>query len=378
MGQAAILGRYATHWHMLDDASGQYVQNASYHQPFNKGMTIHGTDNVRVHNNVLFDHIGHGVFFEDGSETGVQVTENLVFGTKKATDETETIPTDRNEVSSFWVEHPNNTFIGNHAAGSDEHGFRFFPNDAPHGQSTGQDVPGDFGDLVFRDKAAHSMMFGVFFGGQIKPETLDVEGPGRQSNQQELLLEDTTVYRTIHKRRGGLWAEADNTHIDNLMAVDNGSAVTITRDGYIENSLIVAESRGNEQELAFRRAEDQRGLRIYVTADGVVEDVHFEGFNENREIAFEHSVSNQPSSYVSGLTFADTSPDKRFKWTDGIGKSSTLLDVDGSLSGTANTLLLPERSVTDAQPDGAFNGFKVSSDNNQTFDELADDLVSWR
>ncbi|MEL6921930.1 MAG: right-handed parallel beta-helix repeat-containing protein, partial [Pseudomonadota bacterium] len=378
MGQAAILGRYATHWHMLDDASGQYIQNASYHQTFNKGMTIHGTDNVEVHNNVLFDHIGHGVFFEDGSETGVRVTDNLVFGTKKATNATETIPTDQDEVSSFWVEHPNNIFIGNHAAGSEEHGFRFFPNDAPHGASTGQDVPGDFGDLVFRDNTVHSMMNGVFFGGRIDAGTLEIDGPGRQANDAELLLEDTTVYKTIHKRRGGVWAEADNTHIVNLMAVDNGGAVTITRDGYIQDSLIVAESRGNEQDLNFRRAEDQRGLRIYVTADGAVEDVHFEGFNETGEIAFEHSVSNQPNSYAAGLTFADTPDAFRFKWTEGIGQSSTLLDVDGSLTGTPNTLLLPTRSVPGASPQDQFNGFDVPSGNSQTMDELIDDLVKWR
>ena len=45
MGQGGRLGRYATHWHMLGDVTGQYITNSSYHHTFNKGMTVHGTKN---------------------------------------------------------------------------------------------------------------------------------------------------------------------------------------------------------------------------------------------------------------------------------------------------------------------------------------------
>lgn len=78
------------------------------------------------------------------------------------------------------------------------------------------------------------------------------------------------------------------------------------------------------------------------------------------------------------MTFEDTDTEFRFKWTGGIGDASTLLDVDGSLTGGANTLSLPERTVRGAQRDGDFNGFSVRAESTGSWDDYVDDLVKWR
>ena len=58
MGQAGILGRYPAHWHEAGDVSGQYIKDSSVHHSFNKGITVHNTQNALVVN--PGDKKGHG------------------------------------------------------------------------------------------------------------------------------------------------------------------------------------------------------------------------------------------------------------------------------------------------------------------------------
>lgn len=61
------------------------------------------------------DAAGHGVFMEEGAETGNTVTGNLVFGSLPGSGKllaSDTMP------SSYWFINVNNTFTGNVAAGS--------------------------------------------------------------------------------------------------------------------------------------------------------------------------------------------------------------------------------------------------------------------
>jgi len=48
MGQRRALRRYPVHFHMMGDARGSYLRDLSIHHSFNRGVTIHGTDNVVV------------------------------------------------------------------------------------------------------------------------------------------------------------------------------------------------------------------------------------------------------------------------------------------------------------------------------------------
>ncbi len=82
MGQNMTLARYPIHWHLVGDARGQYIRNAAIHDTYNRCVTVHGTNDVRVENNVTYNTVGHCFFLEDGIETGNQFVKNLAIQTK--------------------------------------------------------------------------------------------------------------------------------------------------------------------------------------------------------------------------------------------------------------------------------------------------------
>src|SRR4051812_14673289 len=59
MGQNLTLARYPIHWHLIGDADGQYIRNAAIHNTYNRCVTVHGTNNLHVENNVTYDNVGH-------------------------------------------------------------------------------------------------------------------------------------------------------------------------------------------------------------------------------------------------------------------------------------------------------------------------------
>jgi cell migration-inducing and hyaluronan-binding protein len=82
MGQNLTLARYPIHWHLVGDAKGQYIRNASIHDTYNRCVTVHGTNFLRVENNVTYNTVGHCFFLEDGAEHGNQFVHNLAIQIK--------------------------------------------------------------------------------------------------------------------------------------------------------------------------------------------------------------------------------------------------------------------------------------------------------
>ena len=82
MGQNMHLARYPIHWHLVGDGKGQYIQNSSIHDTYSRCVTVHGTNDVRVENNVTYNTIGHCFFLEDAVEHGNQFVHNLGILTK--------------------------------------------------------------------------------------------------------------------------------------------------------------------------------------------------------------------------------------------------------------------------------------------------------
>src|SRR4249920_1621738 len=144
MGQNMTLARYPIHWHLIGDAKGQYIKNASLHDTYNRCVTVHGTNFLRIENNVTYNSVGHCFFLEDGAEHGNEFIHNLAIQTKchtskaceptnlaaagEATQERQAsgprgqqskevlLPSD-NTVASYWITNPDNTFRDNVAAG---------------------------------------------------------------------------------------------------------------------------------------------------------------------------------------------------------------------------------------------------------------------
>lgn len=342
VGQRDILGRYPVHWHMLGDTDGenQYLRNSSIHHSYQKITTIHGTNDVTVQNIVGFDHVGHGLFFEDGSENDNLIVDNLIFGTR-ASATGEPIPTDQTDPSSYWIENPNNTFIGNHAAGSEGHGFRIAPALTPHGLSASEfpDAAGQMSDLIFRDNTVHSSQTGVMIEGFVDPDSLmlvdDLVSSGSYT------IEGLTAYSI---KESAIWIRGDGATVVDARIADSFEPVFFHASNVLKDSVIVAGSLNPS--LGKTMGNDTRGgVRFYRLEASGLDGVHFVNFDQDSD-AITMRTSDIPTSLSWGrnLSFENTSDDNRFTFLDKDhgrieANTTAFLDLDGSLTGTAGGAL---------------------------------------
>ncbi|CAK0862036.1 unnamed protein product [Prorocentrum cordatum] len=82
-GQAANLGRYSSHWHVLSSGRNvdvmdiAYLRNNSYHDTFQRAVVVHSTDYATVMHNVAYHVRGHMFFTETGQEHYALFEHNL-------------------------------------------------------------------------------------------------------------------------------------------------------------------------------------------------------------------------------------------------------------------------------------------------------------
>jgi cell migration-inducing and hyaluronan-binding protein len=262
MGQNLTLARYPIHWHLIGDGKGQYIRNASIHDTFNRCVTVHGTNNLQVENNVTYNTVGHCFFLEDGIETGNQYIRNLAIQVKchtsKPCDPTNLapfgsssdglnfkttgqdskdvlIPSD-NTVSAYWITNPDNTYRDNVAAGSDATGFWFAFPEHPTGKFEGTEIsratwPRRTKVREFKGNVSHSN-FDSFMGDRAPQANgrfavggyISLVNPAdAKSAQVESVVEDFTSYKN---RNSGIWARGELRLYKNLRMADNGIGFT--------------------------------------------------------------------------------------------------------------------------------------------------------
>ena len=206
MGQNMHLARYPIHWHLVGDAQGQYIKNASLHDTYNRCVTVHGTNFLRVENNVTYNTVGHCFFLEDGAEHGNQFVHNLAIQIKCHTSKAcaptnlaangenmgsnslnratyradsmsgkDTLLPSDNTVTAYWITNPDNAFIDNVAAGSDENGFWWSLPEHPQGKFEGTEIskaiwPRRTRMAEFRGNVAHSNYDGFMLDRNINLE----------------------------------------------------------------------------------------------------------------------------------------------------------------------------------------------------------------
>ncbi|CAI5468223.1 unnamed protein product [Closterium sp. Yama58-4] len=130
MGQQGNLGRYPLHFHLCQNVKGSVVSSCSVHDSNQRCYVVHGTWNLRLEWNLGINTKGHCFLLEDGIETGNVFYKNLGFLQEPPQrmltplDAKPAVQSD-NAPSTFWITNPNNTFIGNVAAGSSDSGFWF-------------------------------------------------------------------------------------------------------------------------------------------------------------------------------------------------------------------------------------------------------------
>jgi len=305
MGQHLTLARYPMHWHLVGDGQGQYIRNSAIHDTYSRCVTVHGTNNVRVENNVTFNTVGHCFFLEDAVETGNQFVRNLGIMTKchptlpcepthlgpaglalsasrgAAGQRSEHIllPSD-NTASTFWITNPDNIYRDNVAAGSDMVGFWFALPEHPTGQFEGTELsantwPRRTAVREFSGNTAHSNFDGLMFDRGPRPDgTFTVGGsnyhfafadPANPNSQPKgSVFENFTGYKN---RNGAVWGRGELHLFKNLRVADNAigfthAASAVGRATYtskVVDAVFVGESDniGNPrtpQEIAYGRS----------------------------------------------------------------------------------------------------------------------------
>ncbi|HHX82243.1 MAG TPA: transmembrane domain-containing protein [Pseudomonadaceae bacterium] len=419
MGQHMELARYPIHWHLVGEAgAGQYLRNAAIHDTFNRCVTVHGTHNVRIENNVTYNTVGHCFFLEDGIETGNEFISNLAIQTK-CHPTMECVPTnlaangennfeyeDRmavraisfsgkdtllpsdNTVSSFWITNPDNTYIGNVAAGSDETGFWLSLPEHPNGAFLGSEAslntwPRRTLLREFRDNVAHSNFDGFLFDRNFNEDNtfglagntyLPKENPADPNSKTlETHFDNLTAYKN---RNGGFWGRGELFVVRNLKAADNAIGMTMSSGAFgneaytslLVDSLVVGETDniGNPttpEEIAYGRSLPKKEIpdfpiRGYEYYDYRVDvaDTTFVNYQDNdqREAGalswlLYTSSGVTTENTAKSLTFVNAKPvhfpkyDWRFDNDNRGGsawRSLAIHDLDGSTTGKPDSYIL--------------------------------------
>jgi hypothetical protein len=428
MGQNLQLARYPIHWHLVGDAKGQYIKNASIHDTYNRCVTVHGTNDLRIENNVAYNAVGHCFFLEDGIEHGNEFVKNLAIQVKCHTSKpcvptnlaanaeinyagTNTtrqnyrqasmnskdtlLPSD-NTVAAFWITNPDNSFIDNVAAGSDENGFWFSVPMHPQGAFLDTDIskatwPRRTPVRAFRGNVAHSNFDGFMIDRHINPDNtfgtasiplLPLKDPNNlESEALETHFENLTSYKN---RNGGLWGRGDLYVYSNAKFADNaigmtqaaGDIGTSKFHARLVDSLVVGETEniGNPttpEEIAYGRSLPKRSLpdfpiRAYEYYDyrGEVVNTTFVNFQDNDRrktgalsFLLFTSAGLSTGSSISGAKFVNAKPvyfpkfDTRFDNDNRGGNAYRTLsfrDLDGSVTGIPNSQVLLQDGENDS------------------------------
>lgn len=374
MGQAGVLGRYPVHWHLAGDAGGSYVRGSAIHHSFNRCVTIHGTDNVQVENNVAFDTFGHCYFLEDGLERGNVISGNLGLVTRDAPDGMALLPTDDGYLgpATFWITNPDNTITNNVAGGSDGTGFWFALPEHPTGPSTTTVVWNRQTPLKqFSGNVSHSNdADGLHVDRGPTPsgdtETTWYEPRAVPGDEDSAPVVANFANFTAYKNRNrGVWMRGENHILTNAVLADNRSGASFASDlTEMRNALVVGESAnlgtprhweatgpGNRSlPQPWDEAETIVGFEFYDGQVGVV-DTHFANFasRPQRPAAALSTLeftdfSLQPDNFASGLSFANGTrrvhmetrpvPGDPTEGEDGY-RSAIFVDADGSVTDSA-------------------------------------------
>ncbi|MGH7498737.1 MAG: G8 domain-containing protein [Gemmatimonadales bacterium] len=352
MGQKGKVARYPMHWHMMGPVDGQYFAGSSVWKSFNRCVTVHGTDNARVENNVCYDHLGHGYFLEDGAETGNLIAGNLGLGTRTTADGEGVLPTDT-EAATFWITNPDNTIRNNVAGGSQGFGFWFALPASPTGLSTGQpDLPRTNPLREFDGNVAHSNRRGglqVDDGPMPDGNTQTAYySPRSDPNDNQSAVEADFKNFVAWKHSGrAVWLRGADLKLTGAVLADNAIGATFASyQTSVEDALFVGETANNSTTLS--SGTPRRGYEFYdgtVGADRVTfvnytgtASIPWSALGFNRNNGFSVSTAN----FAGTLYFTNANPfylETPHADKDG-DKAAVFLDRDGTVTGNAGSYVV--------------------------------------
>ncbi len=342
VGQKSELGRYPFHWHLVRNAPGQYIENSSVHRSYNRCITVHGTHETRVEDNVCYDFIGHGYFLEDGIEKDNTFEHNLGIWAKKPLIDEEILESDLRSANAsngpavFWISNPTNVYKNNAAAGSEGSGYWYSMVDAVTGDSI--NLPG--GDInprlapfgEFSNNRVHSGFQGFSScteGGGV----LGMEPPN------EALIMNLTATNVVQ----GVWPcsppmTKQNARFDHLIVANAWNGMQAPNPMTFENSLFVGYSANAPAVAAIGGGFDLRAIMIY-DQGFLFDNVHFVNYDRPAMAVFQptpgaHKLTNNRMEHVTfdnaPNIFAD--PDNMSRPGAGPGAWGDVVhDINGSL-----------------------------------------------
>lgn len=376
MGQESRLGRYPIHWHMAGNVSGQYVRGLAVEKSFNRCITIHGSDYAEVSNNLCYDHMGHGIFLEDGVEQFNVIRNNLGLLTRRPLADKALVISDRSNrgneplgPSTFWISNPNNTLEGNISAGSDGSGIWISPDRNPTGESSNvRMVPLNLPMGRFNNNWVHSTAGMAMVIGGTPSYRLDGDG-NRAKDDAGNFIVDTLEYSPAtpalltnsgyYKTRArGIWHHGNNSVLDNFVIADNARGAFFSFVATLKNSVIIGESPNQgtpvtAKEIALGRslADPVNGsVAGYILYDGPVtfDNVHFAGLGRNASNvhlfgnngASLHRVDNRFSRISWDSDTLRIYPENYQPNPNNGQRHAAIIDVDGSISRRAGSYLI--------------------------------------
>ncbi len=364
MGQKGVMGKYPFHWHLGENtAAGDYFRNSSVRKSFNRAVTIHGTDYVTVDGIVAYDHIGHGIFLENGGERFNTIKNNLVFLTRRpkqgeqltVSDNQFDTPQNRTP-SSFWITNPNNNFENNVAAGTEGTGFWFAFASVPIKESAVipyyknlkpyKEILGKFDGFV-----AHTCMNGFDIFDQINEEHSIEKNSGWAISTRQLINNglfygnNTAIYCGLGNIPGvNNDDKVKNAVFMNCAFSDNSITTMLAADITLENCLFNADSDlgvfvGKRE---FFRFYDGPGSFINCHFEGWDRDYTYMirqfpdgGATENFNPSFEGTTKGFSKPFNFKFVPIPNNPRTRARTIGQFFK-----DYDGGLTGKAHTTII--------------------------------------
>jgi cell migration-inducing and hyaluronan-binding protein len=429
MGQAGIMARYPFHWHRVGNATGQFIKNSSIHDSFQRCITIHRTDNTLVSNNVCYKFKGHGFFLEDGNEVNNTISYNLGIMAMLPSSNKILLASDNPDAiesgvaagrfmatSTFWISHPSNSVFKNIASGSQGTGFwmafasniRNFNSATKHyeGNVLPRGNPKTENTLRFSDNVAHSTGVGITWDGAPDLSTHNagethIHDMNNSLNPQDRKLINAHYQPSIlpefsnlvayKNYRAGIYFRGNSALFKNAIVADNGWSLFFAYNQIVKDSVVISESSNNASKVNDFAPNLNRlvpsGIVIY---DGPFEldNVDFINFSPTKVLKLisdvEYDLTPIPFFNIGGARrytnlvkriHFNPEPYYRvfsFKVTDmpWVDSSYTKVrDLDGSLTGMVNGLLVPDFpfSITEDcinksfAAKESFKGFKLCS-----------------
>ena len=197
--------------------------------------------------------------------------------------------------------------------------------------------PLDYSIRVFDHNSSHSTILGIVVGNinELFDRELEIYG-GTEDSHGDL---GEISHFTAYKSQTGYYAipRTANINFSNFRAADNGISIWDTAPGYLRNSLLVGESRGNAEEI-----DDAKSFAFYLYFQALdLENIHFAGYGfdqfNNTHIFRLGGANNRFDFVANGISFEDTTTaDKLFTRAGGAsnpGVIRPIYDQDGSLTG---------------------------------------------